>query len=386
MIMSGSRLNVLFLVESLAGGGAEKVLSGLVRGLDRDKFNVTVCAVVDCGQYRDEVRKHARYRFIVGGRGWLYRLKYALVYRFLPAGWIYKWFIAGDYDVEAAFTEGLPTRLLAAAPAGKRGKAGTTRKIAWVHVDLEARPWTQGVVFRSLDEEKRAYGRFHVVAHVSRMVKEAFERRFGTHPGSVVVHNPVDRDEVLAKSAAVEEVPEKKCFRIVSVGRLEEQKGFDRLIRALARLKERGHAAELVLLGEGSLRSDLERLAAGLGVSESLLMPGFMENPYPWMAGADLFVCSSRSEGMSTVVTEALILGVPVLAVECSGIGEQLGMGRFGRMVDNDDEALARALEDFVSGRESCAEWREKAALGGRQVAYAGAVREVERLLEGAKR
>ena len=108
MIMSGSRLNVLFLVESLAGGGAEKILSGLVRGLDRDKFNVTVCAVVDCGQYRDEVRKHARYRFIVGGRGCLYRLKYALVYRFLPAGWIYKWFIAGDYDVEAAFTEGLP--------------------------------------------------------------------------------------------------------------------------------------------------------------------------------------------------------------------------------------------------------------------------------------
>lgn len=182
-----------------------------MRGLDRDKFNVTVCAVVDCGQYRDEVRKHARYRFIVGGRGCLYRLKYALVYRFLPAGWIYKWFIAGDYDVEAAFTEGLPTRLLAAAPAGKRGKAGKTRKIAWVHVDLEARPWTQGVVFRSLDEEKRAYGRFHVVAHVSRMVKEAFERRFGTHPGSVVVHNPVDRDEVLAKSAAVEEVPEKSA-------------------------------------------------------------------------------------------------------------------------------------------------------------------------------
>lgn len=381
--MSGSRLNVLFLVESLAGGGAEKVLSGLVRGLDRDKFDVTVCAVVDCGQYRDEVRKHARYRFIVGGRGWLYRLKYALVYRFLPAGWIYKWFIAGDYDVEAAFTEGLPTRLLAAAPAGKAGK---TRKIAWVHVDLEARPWTQGVVFRSLDEEKRAYGRFYAVAHVSRTVKEAFERRFGTHPGSVVLHNPVDRDEVLAKAAAVAEVPGKKCFRIVSAGRLEEQKGFDRLVRALAWLKERGRAAELVLLGEGSLRSGLERLAAGLGVSESLLMPGFMENPYPWMAGADLFVCSSRSEGMSTVVTEALILGVPVLAVECSGIGEQLGMGRFGRMVDNDDEALARALEDFVSGRESCAEWREKAALGGRQVAYAGAVREVERLLEGVER
>ena len=94
--MPHSRLKVLFLVESLSGGGAEKILSGLVRGLDRDKFDVTVCAVVDCGQYRDEVRKHARYRFIVGGSGWLYRVKYALVYRFLPASWIYRWRIAGD--------------------------------------------------------------------------------------------------------------------------------------------------------------------------------------------------------------------------------------------------------------------------------------------------
>ena len=119
--MPHSRLKVLFLVESLSGGGAEKILSGLVRGLDRDKFDVTVCAVVDCGQYRDEVRKHARYRFIVGGSGWLYRVKYALVYRFLPASWIYRWRIAGDYDVEAAFTEGLPTRLLAAGP-GRPGK------------------------------------------------------------------------------------------------------------------------------------------------------------------------------------------------------------------------------------------------------------------------
>ena len=130
--MPRSRLKVLFLVESLSGGGAEKVLSGLVRGLDRERFDVTVCTVVDCGPYREEVGKYAHYRTIVGGRGWLYRLKYALVYRFLPAGWIYKWCIAGDYDVEAAFTEGFPTRLLAAAPEGK------ARRLAWVHVDLEA--------------------------------------------------------------------------------------------------------------------------------------------------------------------------------------------------------------------------------------------------------
>lgn len=82
--------------------------------------------------------------------------------------------------------------------------------------------------------------------------------------------------------------------------------------------------AELVILGEGSRRRELEGQAAALGVADSVLMPGFRENPYPWMATADVFVCSSRSEGMSTVVTEALALGLPVLAVECSGVREQL--------------------------------------------------------------
>lgn len=375
--MPRTRLKVLFLVESLAGGGAEKILSGLVRGLDRDRFDVTVCTVVDCGPYREEVGKYARYRTIVGGRGLLYRIRYALVYRFLPAAWVYKWGIAGDYDVEVAFTEGLPTRLLAAAPEGK------SRKIAWVHVDLEARPWTQELVFRSLEEEKKAYARFQTVVHVSQTVREAFERRFGAHAGSVVLHNPVDRDAVRSGAAAAEEVPEKKCFRFISVGRLEDQKGFDRLIAALARLKERGWRAELVILGEGSRRRELEGQAAALEVADSVLMPGFLGNPYPWMASADVFVCSSRSEGMSTVVTEALALGVPVLAVECSGVREQLGMGRFGRIVENHEEALAGGMEDFLSGRESCGAWRERAALGGDAVIYGTAVRKVEQVLEG---
>lgn len=375
--MPRARLKVLFLVESLAGGGAEKILSGLVRGLDRDRFDVTVCTVVDCGPYREEVRKYARYRTIVDGRGLLYRIRYALVYRFLPAAWIYKWNIAGDYDVEVAFTEGLPTRLLAAAPEGN------SRKIAWVHVDLEARPWTQGLVFRSLEEEKKAYARFQTVVHVSQTVREAFERRFGAHAGSVVLHNPVDGDAVRSGAASsAEEVPEKKHFRFISVGRLEDQKGFDRLIAALARLKERGWQAELVILGEGSRRRELEGRAAALGVADSVLMPGFLGNPYPWMASADLFVCSSRSEGMSTVVTEALMLGVPVLAVECSGVREQLGMGRFGRIVENHEEALACGMEDFLSGRESCEVWRERAALGGDAFVYGKAVRKVEHLLE----
>lgn len=375
--MNRRPLHVLFLVESLAGGGAEKVLSDLIRGLDKKRFDVTVCTVVDCGPHRDEVIRHARYRTIVRGKGLLYRLKYALVYRFLPDRWIYRWWIAGDYDVEVAFTEGFPTRLLAAAPKKKAAR------IAWVHVDLEARPWTQGLVFRSLEEERDAYARFQRVVHVSGTVRDAFERRFGAHPGSVVLFNPVHRDQVLAKAASESDVPDRKRFRFLSAGRLEKEKGFDRLLAAFARVMRGGRDAELVILGEGPLRAALEQQASDLNVSGSLLLPGYKENPYPWMASADLFVCSSRCEGMSTVVTEALILGIPVLAAECSGIHEQLGGGSYGRIVANDTEALFGGMEDFVSGKEPIEKWRAAAAEGGRCVSYLEALGKVEQLLEG---
>lgn len=370
-------VRILFLVESLAGGGAEGVLAGMLGGLDHSRFDITVCTIVDCGPYRDEVRKHAHYRTIVGGKGWLYRLKYALVYRLLPDRFIYAHRIAGNYDIEVAFTEGLPTRLLAAAPEDG------VRRVAWVHVDLEARPWTQGIVYRSLEEEKRAYARFGTVVHVSQTVREAFERRFGAHPGSIVLHNPVQRDRVIRMAALKEDLPAKRHFRIVSVGRFEEQKGFDRLIHALARARRHGLEAELLLLGDGSQRPVLEAQAARLGVADLVMMPGFCANPFPWVASADLFVCSSRSEGMSTVVTEALILGVPVLATECSGIREQLGDGAGGLIVPNDDESLAQGVEDFLSGREACTIWRERSQRAGREVVYERAIHRVESMLEG---
>lgn len=376
--MPSRPVRLLFLIESLAGGGAEKVLADMVRGLDRDRFDVTVQTIVDCGLYRDDVRRHVHYRTIVNGKGWLYRLKYALIYRLLPDRFIYNRWIGKDYDIEVAFTEGLPTRLLAAAPEDG------VRRVAWVHVDLEARPWTQGQVFHSLDEEKRAYARFCKVVHVSQTVREAFERRFGAHPGSVVLHNPVRQDRVRRLAAAGEgDVPPKRHFRLVSVGRFEEQKGFDRLLRALARARDRGWEAELILLGEGSQRTALEAQAAQLGIADLVRMPGFRGNPFPWVASADLFVCSSRSEGMSTVVTEAMILGVPVLATECSGIREQLGDGAYGLIVPNDDDALAGGVADFLSGCESCAAWRERSARGGREVAYDRSLQRVQTMLEG---
>jgi hypothetical protein len=127
--------------------------------------------------------------------------------------------------------------------------------------------------------------------------------------------------------------------------RLAPQKGFATLIRAFAEVRRR-RPARLVILGDGPLRPELEALAGELGVGGDVALPGFVANPYAYMARASVFALSSAWEGFGNVLVEALACGTPVVAADCpSGPGEILDGGRFGRLVPvGDPEALARAI------------------------------------------
>lgn len=120
---------------------------------------------------------------------------------------------------------------------------------------------------------------------------------------------------------------------IVGVGRLTRQKDFPTLIRSFAGLRAK-RSCRLVILGEGRDRKALEGLIAELGISDDVFLPGFVENPYAFLRRAALFVLSSRWEGSPNVLTEALALGIPVVATDCpSGPVEILQNGRYGRLV-----------------------------------------------------
>jgi len=136
---------------------------------------------------------------------------------------------------------------------------------------------------------------------------------------------------------------------ILSAGELCARKGFDTLLHAFARVRER-RPCRLMILGRGKARGRLLELARELGVADDLALPGFVPQPYAWMAHADLFAFTSRWEGLGFVIIEALAVGTPVVATDCpSGPREILADGRFGPLVPVDDhEALARALLDTL--------------------------------------
>jgi glycosyltransferase involved in cell wall biosynthesis len=132
---------------------------------------------------------------------------------------------------------------------------------------------------------------------------------------------------------------------VLGVGRLVPQKDFATLLRAFALVRHRT-AARLVVLGEGPERAELVALAGALGVAEDVRLPGFIDNPFPHLKRAALFVLSSRWEGMPTALLQAMALGTPVVSTDCpGGSRDALQQGRFGTLVrPRDPEALAGAI------------------------------------------
>ncbi|WP_275886922.1 glycosyltransferase [Thiohalospira halophila] len=132
---------------------------------------------------------------------------------------------------------------------------------------------------------------------------------------------------------------------VVAMGRLTEAKDFTTLIRAFALLREQ-LSARLVILGEGPLRGELEKEAENLGVSSNVYLPGFVDNPFPVITRADLFVLSSAWEGLPNGLIQAMACGTPVVSTDCpSGPDEILEGGRWGHLVPVGDEtALAEAM------------------------------------------
>lgn len=164
----------------------------------------------------------------------------------------------------------------------------------------------------------------------------------------VVIYSPV----VHAGLAALRKAPlEHPWFVrdappvILGVGRLEAQKDFATLLKAFARVRSR-RPARLVVLGEGRQRSELQALAGALGVAADVDLAGGVRNPHAYMARAAVFAMSSRLEGLSRVVVEALAAGCPVVSTDCaSGPAEVLGGGVYGRLVPvGDSDAFAEAL------------------------------------------
>lgn len=350
---------VLFLIESLSGGGAEKVLVTLLNNIDKTRFDVTLCTVVDVGCHKNKLDKDIAYKPIIKtnagiiGKLW-YRVKYSLIYRILPLRLVYSFFVPKEHDVEVAFVEGFSTKLLS------HSNNKESKKIAWVHIDLVNNHWIKSV-YRNQQEELKSYSKFDYILGVSNTVSDSVKKLYKLNNVSTI-YNPIDSNQIYTAGKAGNKTHAANArIKMISTGRLVPQKGYDRLLRIVKRLLDELIDVELTILGEGPDRNELQKYINENKLENRVFLPGFVENPFLLMAESSLFVCSSRSEGYSTAVTEALILEIPVVTTNCSGMDELLNHGEFGIITDNNENALYTALRDLLLSEEKLTHYKQKA-------------------------
>ena len=360
---------ILFLIHDLNCGGAERVLVNLVNNLDQEKYDITVQTLFDVGILRDKLGSNIHY---IAGFKKMFRGNVTLS-KLLTPKQLCKMLIKDDYDIAIAYLEGQCCRIISAYEG---------KKIAWIHTFF--RNEQEAVQsFKAMDEAKACYSKFDKIVCVSKTVEEQFNSFFDLSSKSEVIYNAIDVDNILNKSKQHQDLicSNDAIANIVASGKLcNEIKGFDRLIRVHKKLLNDNIENKLYIIGDGEDRANLEALIDELGVSETVSLMGFVENPFNYVANSDLFVCSSHREGYSTAVTEALILGVPVISTEVSGAKELINNG-CGTVCDNNEEALYNAVKQVLTNKNLLAEYKQNAEQRSKQISPEQSIEKFENLI-----
>lgn len=336
---------ILFLIPSLTGGGAERTLINLLHKLDYDKFEVDLVVVLKEGVYLNEIPRdvNAIYLFqnkmLVRILGWLQKkVGFTFLLRKRTESNVPK-----NYDLGISFLDGNFTDLLFFIK-------GLAKRYAWVHSSYKtnynfAKFYNNKGYVEKLKKER--YGQLDGIYFVSNDAKEEFIEVFGKHPNMEVIYNFIDSASVLKKSE-IEYKPVTNSFHFIALGSLVPVKGFDRLIRATQIVKERGFDFRVSLLGSGPEKNNLEALVNTFNLNAVVDFVGFIENPYPLLKNATVFIMSSVSEALPTVLCEAMILGKATLVTNCSGCSEIVANGEYGLMAEQDDISLAEQMVKYL--------------------------------------
>jgi glycosyltransferase involved in cell wall biosynthesis len=332
---------VAIFAPDLVVGGAERSMLKLAGGLVERGYPVDLVLSAAQGPLLAEVPEGVRLVDLKARRvlsslpalvGYLKREKPDAMLSILHANLVALW---------AGRLAGAPTRFV----VSERNTLSVEAREYWGDLRMRFLPYLV----------RRFYPWADGIVAVSRGVAADLTRVAGLPPESVrVIYNPIVTPVMQAKAR---EPIQEAWFDpaqppvVLAVGRLDAQKDFNTLIRAFALVRQKV-LAHLLILGDGDERSRLEALVHRLGLQSEVRMPGFIANPYPYMRCADLFVLSSRWEGLPGVLIEALYCGIPLVATDCpSGPREILAEGKYGALVPvGDQDAMAQAILDGLNG------------------------------------
>lgn len=187
---------------------------------------------------------------------------------------------------------------------------------------------------------KKLYFKADLIVPISNGIKKSLVKDYHLDESKIkVIHNPQDLEYINNyKLSKIDFIFEKDHSYFITLGRLIEQKDHVSMIKAFKILKEKNSMIKLIILGDGPLKNNLQSLINDLGLENDIFLLGFIKNPFEYLKRSDVFVFSSKFEGFGNVLVEAMACGIPVISTNCpSGPSEILDDGKYGMLTEVED-------------------------------------------------
>jgi glycosyltransferase involved in cell wall biosynthesis len=365
------KTKLLFVMNNLRVGGAEKALVSLLQTIDYSRYEVDLFLFENDGLFLagvpNEVNlldapKNYRYfempltkavfAFLKQGnlKLMLARIGFGFIYKTVKIqsqreqrSWRFLAMalpkIPKQYDAAIGYLEKRPNYFCI-------DKVIATTKIGFIHNDYDKLQMLPGI-------DLAYFKKFDRIFTISEQCETILKNNFPAIAGKFDIMYNIVSPATLRQLASEPIDFDKKGVTLVSVGRLNVQKGFDIAIDACKLLADRGIDVYWYILGEGEQRSILDEKIKSLGLENRFILLGIRENPYPYVSAADIYVQPSRFEGKSIAIDEAKILGKPIVVTNFPSVVDQIGHAHNGWIVEMNADAIAAGIAEVIQNREA---------------------------------
>lgn len=358
---------VLFVISTLYNGGAERSLVSLLQTMDPNEYEIDLLLFKKMGMFLEQVPEYVNIRTIPEELKNLYEDNknnkgYYKYIRLISTGistllsksyvgqrqirWKYAYskLIKQEekkYDVAIAYMEGEPVYYVV-------DKVNADKKIAWIHND-----YTNLGCNPKFDD--RCFSKVDNIVSVSEKCVEILKDTFPQYKNKISYIPNLTSSKTI-KSMAEKFYPTEYDSTeniLLSIGRLNNQKGFDIAIDAAKELADKGYNFKWMIIGDGSLENELKKQIQANNLQSKVFLLGAKENPYPYIKNCDVFVQTSRFEGKSIALDEAKILAKPILVTNYPTAKDQLTNGKEGIIVDLDPQSIAKGLAELIDNKNT---------------------------------
>lgn len=362
---------ILFVIDSLNSGGAEKSLISLLTLFDYSKYKVDLLMFQKKGLFLqllpEEVnvltvpefleQKNESYIKLLRRckiRDIFIRIVVSISLRckFITSRYHnsqINWFWnrnglkASDvkYDIAIAYSQGMPTYYVSE-------KVRADKKISWLNTDYNKAKYNKNFDYKY-------YKSFNNIVTISEACRKAFEKNFNMFSNKIEIIEDIVSQNMIQKMANQKKNVFKEEFvgvRLLTIGRLEFPKGYELAIEAAYKLKKMKIKFKWYVLGEGTLEKNLRILVKQRELEEEFIFLGVDVNPYPYIKECDIYVQTSRFEGKPIAISEAKILKKPIVVTNFPTVFSQIENGINGLIVNMDSDSICRGIASIINDIE----------------------------------